>query len=93
MAAADPAVAQFELYAVKRALTLVALIQAAWLAGCGLMPSWHWEKRGASEAEYAYDEAQCKAKVYTGTDGMVTQASVRRMHGCLEAKGWAKVPN
>ena len=63
------------------------------LAGCALFSSWHWEKRGASEAEYSFDEAQCKAKVYSGNDGMVTNASVRRMHGCMEAKGWVKVPN
>lgn len=63
------------------------------LTGCAMFSSWHWEKKGASEAEYSFDEAQCKAKVYSGTDGMVTNASVRRMHGCMEAKGWVKVPN
>ena len=73
-------------------LTLSCLGLAA-LTGCALFPSWHWEKKGASEAEYSFDEAQCKAKVYSGTDGMVTNASVRRMHGCMEAKGWVKVPN
>ena len=73
-------------------LTLSCLGLAA-LAGCALFSSWHWEKKGASEAEYSFDEAQCKAKVYSGTDGMVTNASVRRMHGCMEAKGWVKVPN
>ena len=26
-------------------------------------------------------------------DGMVTDESVRRMHGCMEAKGWRKVQN
>lgn len=62
-------------------------------AGCALFPSWHWEKKGAGEAEYAFDEAQCKAKVYSGTDGMVTNTSVRRMHGCMEVKGWVKTPN
>jgi hypothetical protein len=71
----------------------ISLLCVAALTGCALFPSWHWEKKGASEAEYSFDEAQCKAKVYSGTDGMVTNASVRRMHGCMEAKGWVKVPN
>lgn len=66
---------------------------AALFAGCALFPSWHWEKGGASEAEYSFDEAQCKAKTYSGNDGTVTNATVRRMHACMEAKGWRKVPN
>ena len=60
------------------------------LAGCA---SWHWEKRGASEADDDLDEIHCKAQSYSGTDGMVTQASVRKMHNCLQAKGWRKVEN
>ena len=63
------------------------------LSACALFPSWHWARPGAGEAEYSVDEAQCKAKTYSGTDGAVTNASVRRMHACMEAKGWVKVPN
>ncbi|HLO61770.1 MAG TPA: hypothetical protein VK165_02275 [Azonexus sp.] len=62
-------------------------------AACALFPTWHWARPDASEADYATDETQCKAKTYSGTDGMVTHASVRRMHACMEAKGWIKVPN
>ena len=58
------------------------------LAGCS---SWHWEKQGASDDDYALDEKNCKVQSYSGTDGMVTQASVRKMHNCLQAKGWRKV--
>ena len=75
---------------------LAKLIGAAALAGlssCALFPSWHWEKPGAGASEYAIDEQQCKTQVYTTADGMVTQASVRRMHACLEARGWRKTPN
>jgi len=57
------------------------------LTGCA---SWHWEKAGG---DYAADERTCKAQSYSGTDGMVTNASVRRMHACLEARGWRKVDN
>lgn len=71
----------------------LALALALPLAACALFPSWHWARHGASDADYATDEAQCKAKTYSGTDGMVTNASVRRMHACMEAKGWVKVPN
>ena len=71
----------------------LALLPSVLLCSCALLSSWHWEKKGGSQEEYAFDEAQCKAKVYSGTDGIVTNASVRRMHGCLEAKGWRKVPN
>lgn len=60
------------------------------LAACS---TWHWEKRGAQEGDYARDENFCKQQVYSGTDGMVTNASVRRMHACLVAKGWQKVAN
>lgn len=61
------------------------------LAGCALRPAWHWEKPGASEAQYERETIQCKSATYSGTDGMVTQEMVRRMHACLEAKGWRKV--
>lgn len=66
---------------------------AVLLTGCALLSSWHWEKSGASEVEYSFDEAQCKAKTYSGNDGTVTNATVRRMHACMEARGWRKVPN
>lgn len=58
------------------------------LAGCS---SWHWEKAGARDGDYARDEIECKQQVYTGADGMVTKASVRSMHACLLARGWRKV--
>ena len=63
------------------------------LTACALFPSWHWAKPGATPADYAFDETQCKAQIYSGTDGLVTHASVRRMHACLEARGWRKEPN
>lgn len=60
------------------------------LAGCS---SWHWEKRGALDGDYARDENFCKQQVYSGTDGVVTNATVRSMHVCLMARGWQKVKN
>lgn len=71
----------------------ISILCVVLLSGCALFSSWHWEKAGASEAEYSFDETQCKAKTYAGNDGTVTNATVRRMHGCMEAKGWRKVPN
>lgn len=71
----------------------LSLALAVATAGCGLFPSTHWEKKGASEADYKFDETQCKAKTYAGNDGAVTNASVRRMHACLQERGWSKVPN
>lgn len=66
-------------------------IAALLLSACSiLIPKWHWEKLGG---DYDQDERFCKAQTYSGTDGMVTNASVRRMHGCMEAKGWRKVDN
>ena len=32
-------------------------------------------------------------KVDSGTDGVVTNATVRNMHACLMARGWHKVAN
>lgn len=60
------------------------------LAACS---SWHWEKRGALDGEYKRDEIFCKQQVYTTADGVVTNASVRRMHACMQERGWRKVDN
>lgn len=68
-------------------LCLVAIL----LSACSLFaPKWHWEKTGG---DYEQDERFCKTQTYSGTDGMVTNASVRRMHACMESKGWRKVEN
>lgn len=61
------------------------------LAGCALSPSWHWEKRGAAEGDYDLDVKYCKLQTYSGTDGITTNESVRRMQACMSAKGWRKV--
>lgn len=58
------------------------------LAGCA---SWHWEKPGGGD--YGADEKYCKLQAYSGADGMVTSAHVRAMQGCMESRGWRKVPN
>lgn len=71
------------------AMKLLILISIG-LAGCS---SWHWEKRGALDGDYARDENFCKQQVYSGTDGVVTNATVRSMHTCLMARGWQKVKN
>lgn len=61
------------------------------LSGCSLLsPGWHWEKPGG---DYAQDERFCKSQTYSGTDGMVTQSTVRRMHACMESRGWRKTEN
>lgn len=69
-------------------MTLILILLG--LAGCS---SWHWEKRGALDGDYARDENFCKQQVYSGTDGVVTKATVRSMHACLVAKGWRKASN
>lgn len=63
----------------------------AGLAGCALAPGWHWERPGAASADYAEDERICKVETYAFNNGEVTRASVRRMHACMEARGWRKV--
>jgi hypothetical protein len=63
------------------------------MTGCALFPKWHWEKRGATDEDYSVDEKFCKLQSYSGTDGMVTNDSVRRMQRCLESRGWRKVEN
>lgn len=73
----------------RHLLTSIALLPL--LAGCMFGARWHWERPGASPADYGADEKYCKLQSYSGADGMVTQAQVRRMHGCLEARGWRKV--
>lgn len=70
---------------------LVTLGAVLMLSACGLLaPRWHWDKAGG---DYEQDERFCKTQVYSGTDGMVTGASVKRMQSCMEAKGWRKVEN
>jgi len=71
----------------------ILLIFCLGLAGCALRPAWHWERPGASEADYRRDEIACKQQSYEGADGAVTQAQVRRMQRCLENRGWRKVAN
>ena len=76
---------------MKQRLAFFLLIIA--ITGCALKPSWHWEKRGASDEEYSFDLNQCKAATYTDASGIVTNESVRRMYACMERKGWSKVAN
>lgn len=63
------------------------------LAGCALRPDWHWEKPDVGDAQYTHDVNQCKAATYSSADGVVTKETVRRLHTCMEAKGWRKTPN
>lgn len=72
-----------------RPMKLLILVFIA-LAGCS---SWHWEKRGALDGDYARDENFCKQQVYSTADGVVTKASVRSVHACMMARGWQKVAN
>ena len=74
--------------------TLLAAAAVVTLAGCALRPAWHWDKPGAVTGEYDADLKFCKTQTYAwATDGMVTGESVRRMHACMEARGWRKVEN
>lgn len=63
------------------------------ISGCGIWPTWHWAKPGASKEELNWDQNQCKAKVYVGSSGDVTNETVRRMFACMEGKGWSRVGN
>ena len=62
------------------------------LSACALLgPGWHWEKPGGGQAALEHDRNVCKARVYSGSNGEVTQEGVRRMHACMEGLGWSKV--
>lgn len=63
------------------------------LTGCALWPNWHWEKNGASESEYQADLTFCKSQTDQSLNGTVTNESVRRLHACMERRGWQKVKN
>jgi hypothetical protein len=64
------------------------------LSGCSLLrPGWHWEKAGASSAEYDSDISYCKSQTSQALDGAVTNESVRRIHACMQRLGWQKVEN
>lgn len=81
-----------ELRLKRSGLGCLAIILLS-LAGCALFSSWHWEKRGANDDDYDTDLKFCKLQSYSGTEGMVTNESVRRMHRCMESRGWRKVDN
>lgn len=76
-----------------RSKYIVVSLAAASLAGCALYPNWHWAKPGADRQMLSHDENQCKTSVYTDASGIVTQASVRRMHACMAEKGWSRQDN
>lgn len=78
---------------LSRRCFLLFVLWGPLLGACSLFSTWHWERPGAGAADYSRDEIECKGRAYSGTDGMVTRESVRRMHACLEGKGWRKVPN
>ncbi len=74
---------------MKRLSPLLLLL----VGGCLLRPTWHWEKAGAGDDQYRSELNQCKALTYPGADGMVTNESIRRMHLCMESRGWRRVEN
>lgn len=80
------------IHTMKRKLSLT-LILLTGLSACAFFPSWHWEKPGSDKQALEYDQSQCKAKVYSGNGGDVTNESVRRMFACMQGKGWRKVDN
>lgn len=72
----------------------IALVALLAMTGCSLLqPAWHWSRPGASEADYEADIRFCKSQTDQAIDGAVTNASVRRIHGCMERRGWRKVQN
>ncbi len=75
---------------MKRTVSIACLLL---LSGCALMSKWHWEKAGASDAEYDADIRYCKTQTDQSIDGTVTDASVRRIHGCMQRRGWHRVDN
>jgi len=78
---------------MKRLPPITLLLLVATLGACALRPNWQWEKPGADAQDREYDQNQCKAKVYSGSAGDVTNETVRRMFACMEGKGWRKVEN
>jgi len=74
---------------------MVVLSLCLWVvvsvSACALRSGWHWEKAGADAEALSWDQNQCKAKVYAGSSGAVTNETVRRMFACMEGKGWSKV--
>lgn len=75
-------------------MKIIALTVLLVITGCSLLqPSWYWSKSGASEADYDADIRFCKTQTDQAIDGTVTNASVRRIQGCMERRGWRKVQN
>ena len=74
-----------------RGCLLIFAIVVTGLIGCVGRPAWHWEKQGAGDEQLTWDQNQCKARVYAGSAGAVTNETVRHMFACMESKGWSKV--
>jgi len=76
----------------------VRLFASLWiillLPGCSVFQSnWRWEKPGSSDTDYQADIKYCKTQTEQSMDGMVNNATVRRIHHCMELRGWHKAEN
>lgn len=74
---------------LPRYLKLVTLCLL--FTGCSLRQDWHWERAKASDADYETDLRFCKANTDQALNGAVTYESVRRIHACMEGRGWKKI--
>ena len=54
-------------------------------------PNWNWGKAGATSEEFARDQAACHAYASSVAETAKGQA-VARLNGCMESKGYQRVP-
>lgn len=71
---------------------LIALCTALALIGCSTQPKWNWAKDGSTQQDFNMDNGQCRAQAFSVASGNMMQIAL--VHdGCMQGKGWYKVPN
>jgi hypothetical protein len=84
-------------YSAKRNIRMQRFIQmlivSLLISGCVLWLTWHWERVGSIDADYEADLKFCKSQTDQSINGTVTNETVRRMHGCMNSRGWKRVDN
>ena len=69
----------------------LALMLGLGLIGCATTGGgWHYEKDGASKADYNMDTGQCRAQAFAVSNPTLLQIGII-MDGCMQGKGWVRV--
>lgn len=69
----------------------IAVLSLFVLAGCAANQNWAWDKPNSSEQEFYMDHGQCRAQAF-GVPGVSLMQAALVLDGCMNGKGWRRVP-